>query len=235
MSRQMPATVTRISSVTWPDSPMWPGRTYTPEMALPEEMAALHRALHIDRVVIVTPSIYGTDNSATVYGIKARGAQACGVAVIGEKTPEKNLDMLDGAGIRGIRLNLATAGQTDRRAARLQFRTALDRTRKRGWHIQIYASLAQKSMREARCTPTSGCGISTCVCPTARLALPKISVSSALQIGARVSKLFPLPSATHSRCPDESPDLVILSNQLVCVGHDASLRVCHSVSMGTRG
>ena len=50
--------------------PLWPGRTYTPEMALPEEMAALHRALHIDRVVIVTPSIYGTDNSTTVYGIK---------------------------------------------------------------------------------------------------------------------------------------------------------------------
>src|ERR1700693_5110105 len=69
---------------------LWPGRTYTPEMALPEEMAALHRALHIDRVVIVTPAIYGTDNSATVYGIKARGAQARGVAVIDEKTPESD-------------------------------------------------------------------------------------------------------------------------------------------------
>jgi len=122
--------------------PLWPGRTYTPEMALPEEMAALHRALHIDRVVIVTPSIYGTDNSTTVYGIKARGAQARGVAVIDEKTPENDLDVLDRAGIRGVRLNLATAGPTDRRAGRMQFRTAMDRIRKRGWHIQIYASLA---------------------------------------------------------------------------------------------
>ena len=121
--------------------PLWPGRTYTPEMALPEEMAALHRALHIDRVVIVTPSIYGTDNSTTVYGIKARGVQARGVAVIDEKTPENDLDVLDRAGIRGIRLNLATTGQTDRRAGRLQFRTAMHRIRKRGWHIQIYASL----------------------------------------------------------------------------------------------
>src|SRR5436190_106784 len=43
--------------------PFWSGRSYTPEPALPAEMAALHRAIHIARVVIVTPSVYGTDNS----------------------------------------------------------------------------------------------------------------------------------------------------------------------------
>jgi hypothetical protein len=46
--------------------PFFAGRTYTPEPALPEEMAALHKALHIQRVVIVTPSVYGTDNAATL-------------------------------------------------------------------------------------------------------------------------------------------------------------------------
>ena len=46
--------------------PFFSGRVYTPEMALPEEMAALHKALHMQRVVIVTPSVYGTDNSATL-------------------------------------------------------------------------------------------------------------------------------------------------------------------------
>jgi hypothetical protein len=29
-------------------------------------MSALHRALKIKRVVIVTPSVYGTDNAATL-------------------------------------------------------------------------------------------------------------------------------------------------------------------------
>ncbi|TMH81414.1 MAG: hydrolase, partial [Betaproteobacteria bacterium] len=48
--------------------PFFPGRVYTPETALPEEMAALHRALRLQRVVIVTPSVYGTDNSATLWG-----------------------------------------------------------------------------------------------------------------------------------------------------------------------
>src|SRR6201996_1804889 len=43
--------------------PFFSGRVYTPEPASPEEMTALHKALHIERVVIVTPSVYGTDNS----------------------------------------------------------------------------------------------------------------------------------------------------------------------------
>jgi hypothetical protein len=42
--------------------PFFAGRVYTPEPASPQEMAALHKALHIERVVIVTPSVYGTDN-----------------------------------------------------------------------------------------------------------------------------------------------------------------------------
>src|SRR5258708_36350628 len=66
--------------------PFFAGRTYTPETALPEELAALHKGLHIQRVVIVTPSVYGTDNSSTLYGIKARGADARGIAVIDDQT-----------------------------------------------------------------------------------------------------------------------------------------------------
>src|SRR3954469_23211611 len=72
--------------------PFFAGRIYTPEMALPEEMAALHKALHMQRVVIVTPSVYGTDNSATLYGMKARGKDARGVAVIDDKTSDSDLD-----------------------------------------------------------------------------------------------------------------------------------------------
>ena len=122
--------------------PFFPGRTYTPEPATPEEMSALHRALHVERVVIVTPSVYGTDNSATLYGMKARGAGARGVAVIDEKTPESDLDAMAQAGFRGIRLNLATAGQTDPAIGRQRFQAAVERMKRRNWHIQMYASLA---------------------------------------------------------------------------------------------
>ena len=97
--------------------PFFAGRVYTPEPALPEEMAALHKSLHIQRVVIVTPSVYGTDNSATLYGMKARGADARGVAVIDASTPESELDSMDRAGIRGTSASIwRPAAPTTRRS-----------------------------------------------------------------------------------------------------------------------
>ena len=125
--------------------PFFSGRVYTPELASPEEMTALHKALHIERVVIVTPSVYGTDNSATLFGMKARGATARGVAVIDNKTPESDLDAMEQAGIRGIRLNLATGGVSDSAVGRPRFQAAVERVKDRNWHIQLFTSLAMIS------------------------------------------------------------------------------------------
>ncbi len=125
--------------------PFFSGRVYTPELASPEEMSALHKALRIERVVIVTPSIYGTDNSATLFGMKARGATARGVAVIDDKTPEGDLDAMGKAGIRGIRLNLATGGVSDPAVGRPRFQAAVERVKNRNWHIQLFTSLAMIS------------------------------------------------------------------------------------------
>jgi predicted TIM-barrel fold metal-dependent hydrolase len=121
--------------------PFFAGRVYTPELASPEEMTALHKALHIERVVIVTPSVYGPDNSATLFGMKARGPTARGVAVIDDKTSESDLDALQQAGFRGIRLNLATGGINDPNVGRSRFQTAVERMKTRGWHIQLYTNL----------------------------------------------------------------------------------------------
>jgi predicted TIM-barrel fold metal-dependent hydrolase len=121
--------------------PLFSGRVYTPETASPEEMSALHKALHIQRVVIVTPSVYGTDNSASLFGIKARGATARGVAVIDDKTPDSALDAMNKAGFRGIRINLATGAQSDASVGR-RFQTSVDRVKGRNWHIQMYVNMA---------------------------------------------------------------------------------------------
>jgi predicted TIM-barrel fold metal-dependent hydrolase len=125
--------------------PFYGGRVYTPELASPEEMSALHKALHIERVVIVTPSVYGPDNSATTFGIKARGPTARGVAVIDDKTSESDLDALQRDGFRGIRLNLATGGINDPNAGRARFSAAVERMKTRGWHVQLYTNLAMIS------------------------------------------------------------------------------------------
>ena len=121
--------------------PFYSGRVYTPEPASPEEMSALHKALHIERVVIVTPSVYGPDNSATLFGMKARGATARGVAVIDDKTSEADIDAMQAAGFRGIRLNLATGGVNDPNVGRARFAAAVERMKARGWHVQLYTTL----------------------------------------------------------------------------------------------
>ena len=105
-------------------------------------MSALHRALHMQRVVIVTPSVYGADNSATLYGLKARGRDARGVAVIDDNTLEADLDEMEKAGVRGIRINSATAGINDPVMVGRKLQTAAQRVSKRNWHIQMYTNLA---------------------------------------------------------------------------------------------
>jgi predicted TIM-barrel fold metal-dependent hydrolase len=93
-------------------------------------------------VVIVTPSVYGADNSATLFGMKARGATARGVAVIDEKTQDSDLDAMNEAGIRGIRLNLATGGVSDPAIGRPRFQAAVERVQNRNWHLQLFTNLA---------------------------------------------------------------------------------------------
>jgi predicted TIM-barrel fold metal-dependent hydrolase len=118
------------------------GRTYTPEPASIAEMRTLHRALHMDRVVIVNPSVYGTDNSCTLDAVKQLGSRARAIAVIDDKISPAQLDEMDRAGVRGIRLNFETFGLTDPDAARKVFQSAVQRLAGRKWHIQLYTRLA---------------------------------------------------------------------------------------------
>jgi predicted TIM-barrel fold metal-dependent hydrolase len=111
-------------------------RAYTPPEALVEELMLVHKPLRLERVVIVQPSFYGTDNSCTLDAIKSIGATARGIAVIDEKTPDAALDDMQRTGIRGVRLNFSTAGITDPAASASMLRAAVGRVRRLNWHIQ---------------------------------------------------------------------------------------------------
>ena len=121
--------------------PLWPGRIYTPETALPPEMSKLHRALNIQRVVIVTPSPYGTDNSITLYGMKAPSSTARGIILISEDTPENDLSKMDHLGVRGIRLDLRNFFPNNPTAGRRLFQNSVLRLQRRAWHLQIIGNL----------------------------------------------------------------------------------------------
>lgn len=120
--------------------PMSPARGYTPPSASAAEMLALHRKLGVSRVVIVTPSIYGSDNAATLYGMAQYGKGARGVAVIDAQTSSAALQEMAGKGVRGVRVNLGGPGSAVAGAAERLTET-FDRVSGLGWHVQLYAGL----------------------------------------------------------------------------------------------
>ena len=77
-------------------------RAYTPPEASVADLRDLQAALRFDRVVIVQPSVYGTDNSCTLDAIRRLGPRARGVAVIDKSTPAAALDEMAASGVRGV-------------------------------------------------------------------------------------------------------------------------------------
>jgi predicted TIM-barrel fold metal-dependent hydrolase len=121
--------------------PLWPGRAYTPGPASIEELNDLHRTLGVDRVVIVHPSPYGTDNAVTVDALRVIGGRARGVAVIDERTSDAMLRDMHDAGVRGVRVNLESAGQSDPGVAKQALEWAAARVKPLGWHVQTFTTL----------------------------------------------------------------------------------------------
>lgn len=116
------------------------GRSYTPEPATVAELRQFLQGLHLDRVVVVQATPYGTDNSCVIASVRELGNRARGVATIDEKTPEASLDEMHRAGVRGIRLNLGALGTTEPAAARQRLKVAVDRLKTRkNWSLQITA------------------------------------------------------------------------------------------------
>jgi predicted TIM-barrel fold metal-dependent hydrolase len=115
-------------------------RVYTPPPALIENLLDLHKALRMDRVVIVQPSVYGADNACTLDAIRKLGARARGVAVIDKDTSRTEIDEMAAAGVRGIRLNFNTTptGAIDADGSKRTLDMATEKINGRGWHIQFY-------------------------------------------------------------------------------------------------
>ncbi len=118
--------------------PMSRERDYTPPPATADELIQVLKRLNLDRVVIVTPTIYDDDNSVTLDAIRQLGRnRARGVALISKRTSPQSLDSLKEAGITGIRVFLRGAGAFDPAAAAKHLQSMTDRAKDRGWHLDI--------------------------------------------------------------------------------------------------
>ena len=120
------------------DFPWWDRRTYTPPPASTAELLQLQNDLHLSRVVIVHPSVYGADNGATLDGIRRLGARARGVAVIDAATPRSSLEEMAAGGIRGVRINLETAGEFNPDTAKRELEMTARQIEGLGWHVQFF-------------------------------------------------------------------------------------------------
>jgi len=118
--------------------PMDAGRVYTPPPAPVDRLLHMHNELNLRRVVLVQPSFYGFDNSALLNAMKQLGRRARGVAVVGEQATDSTLEAMKNAGVRGLRINLETAGEFDPAVAAKKLEIAIAQCQPRHWHIQLY-------------------------------------------------------------------------------------------------
>jgi predicted TIM-barrel fold metal-dependent hydrolase len=122
--------------------PLTKHRTYTPMDAPLPALRAHLAGLALDRVVVVQPSFYGTDNSCTLAALAALGPAARGVAVVDADISPGEIDRLHGAGIRGIRINLASFGTASGDKAAALVRDAARVCERHGWHVQLFTPAA---------------------------------------------------------------------------------------------
>lgn len=119
--------------------PYAPERAYTPPDASIEELLALQKRLGFERVVVVQPSVYGTDNSCTLDALRRLGRRARGVAVIDARSDLLQMQKL---GVRGVRVNLHTGGVQDPATAQRLLEEAAARVAPLGWHVQTFTSIS---------------------------------------------------------------------------------------------
>jgi predicted TIM-barrel fold metal-dependent hydrolase len=100
--------------------------------------AAMTEFLGIERMVLVQPSFYGTDNSLLADTLKRLGASCGGVVQVAEDVTDAELDSYHALGVRAVRLDLfARRDQPTRDIAAYITRMA-KRVTPRGWHLQFY-------------------------------------------------------------------------------------------------
>lgn len=116
--------------------PYAPNRRYTPEDASKEMLAALHRHLGVERVVIVQASCHGSDNRAMLDAIADDPKRLRGVCIVDATFGDAEYKTLHDGGVRGARFNFVKhlGGRPDMEL----LRRTVDRIKDMGWHLVMH-------------------------------------------------------------------------------------------------
>lgn len=116
--------------------PFSPIRKYTPCDASYAQLFALRDFLGFERNVIVQATCHGADNSAMVDALHKSNGMARGIATIKKTIKDEELEILNNAGVRGVRFNFVKRLVDVLPFDELQ--SIAERIAKLNWHIVIY-------------------------------------------------------------------------------------------------
>jgi len=119
--------------------------SFIPPDALVQDYARMLRSLGCERGVLVQPSVYGTDNRCMVAALNSATLPMRGVAVIDPDIGDQELESLHQAGVRGVRINVASATKA---AGMQQVPRIAARIKPFGWHLQFYVRIADAASFE---------------------------------------------------------------------------------------
>ena len=125
-----------------------PQRRFTPGPATVTDLVAYLTRMTLDRVVLVQPSVYGSDHACLLDALRTlneQGIEARGIAVIDTSITDPQIAALDAAGVVGARINLAVnhsgnAADQQLVAAKTLLDLA-DHCTPAHWHIQWHLHL----------------------------------------------------------------------------------------------
>ncbi|MGH3250538.1 MAG: amidohydrolase family protein [Trebonia sp.] len=104
-----------------------------------DQYAAMAEFLGIERMVLVQPSFYGTDNTLLARALKRLGPRCGGVIQVKEDVPDAELDKYHEIGVRAVRLDLFARKEQPTGDIAAYITRMARRVTPRGWHLQFYA------------------------------------------------------------------------------------------------
>ena len=125
--------------------PTAPTALFLPPLASVADYREVQTRLGLERVVVVQPTSYGTDNRCTMDCVAKLGDQARAVVVVDRTADDAELERLTAEGARGIRFHMLPGGALPwsilkEMAARVQ---------SFGWHVQLQLDGRELPEREA--------------------------------------------------------------------------------------
>jgi 2-pyrone-4,6-dicarboxylate lactonase len=115
------------------DYPFVPGRHFNPPPASPTDFVAMLDKVGLQYGVVVQVSVHGTDNRLLLQALREYPDRLRGVAVIDPAISDKEVAVLNDAGVRGVRILDIVGGGVGLQNLEI----LADRCAEIGWHIQV--------------------------------------------------------------------------------------------------